>query len=566
MKRIIATIIFLIPLIFSLRALAAPPDAGSIMREVDEKPTVLPERPKEPSLQLVPPPPSPAQGPKVLVEGFRISGATMLSEAELQSALAGSVGRELSFAEINQALQKLSAAYSARGYLAQTVLPPQELKDGIIQVQVVEGKFGEVLVETEPGVRLGGYRAAAFITARQAANQPLNLNQVEKGLMFLNDLPGVLSRATLQPGSIPGTTDLNLRLEKPPLFSGSLDFDNFGSVSTGEHRLSANLNVSSPLGIGDQLNVRGLSSIDNNFGRLGYSLPLNYSGTRLGASFSYLHYELGGDLADLNARGNALTTGINLSQPLLRGRERNIGMSLGYDYRTYDNSAQGSETSNKTIHAGTVGINAGQFDGVWGGGYTGASLLLTAGNLDLSGNAQDLAADAVGRKADGGYYKVSYSLTRLHNLHGNRTMLWLSLNGQFAGSNLDSSEQMSLGGPDAVRALPPSEASGDQGLVLSTELRHNLTPALQLFGFYDFGWIKQHATTWDGWNSPGNNPNEYDVSGAGLGISLSLPGQLSVKATVAERLTSNPGGNANGKDSDGTKREPRFWVQAGYHF
>jgi outer membrane protein assembly factor BamA len=64
----------------------------------------------------------------------------------------------------------------------------------------------------------------------------------------------------------------------------------------------------------------------------------------------------------------------------------------------------------------------------------------------------------------------------------------LSLNGQAANKNLNSSERFSLGGANGVRVYPRGEVSGDQGFLVSAEL-HWALPGYgwQLATFFDAG-------------------------------------------------------------------------------
>ncbi|MBV5340633.1 MAG: hypothetical protein J0665_13935, partial [Deltaproteobacteria bacterium] len=74
---------------------AGQPDAGSILRDIGDKPKALPERPPERPLKTEPAPPALLKGPKVMVKGFHIIGATLFSEAELQGVLAEFIDRDL---------------------------------------------------------------------------------------------------------------------------------------------------------------------------------------------------------------------------------------------------------------------------------------------------------------------------------------------------------------------------------------------------------------------------------------------------------------------------------------
>ena len=84
--------------------------------------------------------------------------------------------------------------------------------------------------------------------------------------------------------------------------------------------------------------------------------------------------------------------------------------------------------------------------------------------------------------------------------------------------------------------------------------------------FYDFGWIRQIASPWSGWNAASDIRNEYALDGVGLGLTWTPGSWCTVKGIVATRISANPGADRQGKDADGTKREPRFWLQASVNF
>jgi hemolysin activation/secretion protein len=357
-----------------------------------------------------------------------------------------------------------------------------------------------------------------------------------------------------------------VKLDKTPLLSGNIDFDNSGNVSTGEYRLSTVLKINNPGGFGDQISLKALSSIDNNYGRAAYSVPVGMGGTRLETFFSGLHYELVGDFESLDASGNAMTTGASINVPFIRKRSSNLYTTLSYEYREFEDNALGDNISKKNIHAGIIGLAGDLHDSFLGGGYTILSLSTTLGSLDLSGNPSDEATDLAGPGTAGGYIKSNLGFFRIQKIYEEKTSFHLLINGQIAGDNLDSSEKISLGGPSAVRALPPNEGIGDDGFILSGEIHQNLTEQFQVFGFYDFGWIRQHHKTYPGWYTEKGAPNTYDADGVGVGIAWTKEVSWSIKGTVAQRLESNPAMTTSGKDSDGTLREPRFLIQATYFF
>jgi hemolysin activation/secretion protein len=149
--------------------------------------------------------------------------------------------------------------------------------------------------------------------------------------------------------------------------------------------------------------------------------------------------------------------------------------------------------------------------------------------------------------------------------------VYANFTGQSAAKNLDSSEKFALGGM-GVRAYPQGEASGDAGALLNLEARYNIPGFefgnLQLVGFYDYGSIKLHKTTWAGWQPIGlpNFPNSYSLSGAGFGLNVYKENDFSVRSSVAWKVGSNPGRDALGRDSDSESKSLRFWLQLSKQF
>ena len=82
------------------------------------------------------------------INRFEVRGNTLLSAQTLDSTVAPFVGRQRDFADVMGALEALEAAYHARGYqLVRIDLPEQELNQGVVILNVVQTKIGNVVIE-----------------------------------------------------------------------------------------------------------------------------------------------------------------------------------------------------------------------------------------------------------------------------------------------------------------------------------------------------------------------------------------------------------------------------------
>lgn len=536
-------------------------DAGSLLRDIErEQKRLLTPSPALPAPAK--PPAIDAAGPRVRIEHFRLQGNSLLSDAELQAALSRWTERELSFAELQQAADAVAERYRRAGYLVRAYLPEQSFTDGTVTLAVIEARMGEVSIDDGgKKLRISADVARDTLTARQQQGGALNLDQLQRSTILINDLPGVSAATILTPSAHAGATDIILQLQDKPMLSGSAQLDNTGAHSTGDNRASANLSLANISGKGDQAQLAAMTSAGSNYWRLDYSLPVKHDGLRGGIHASGLHYALGKDFAALHANGTASTWGMDLRYPVVRGSTHNLSVAAAWDARDYLDNAADAVISNKKMSVTSAGISGDRRDSIGGGGSSFAGASLTAGSLDLAGNAADFNADQISAQRNGSFRKFTWYIARMQKLAA-ATDLLLSVNGQMASKNLDSSEIFVLGGPAGVRAYPGAEGSGDEGWLLTAEVRQTLSSKLILTGFYDHGHVLQHKTTWAGWNN-GNlsQPLAYNLKGAGVALTWTKTGSYSARLVLAHRLGGNPLANvASGNDGDGTKVMNRLWL------
>lgn len=540
------------------------PDAGSLLRDIERQKQVMPSKVAPHVVPAEPLKRSP-DDLKFVVHGFRLTGVTLVSEGEVQEALLPWVGKEIGFSDLQSALDAVNRVYQRHGWFARPQLPVQDIgEDGIVLINVIEGRLGAIRLEEESSPSLALDRVINTMTARQNVGDPLSLVAMDRSISLLNDLPGVAVQATLASGDAEGSSDILVKVSDKRAVGGTISLDNSGARSTGAERLSANLTLDNPGRYGDQLAANLAFTEGSQYGRMGYTAPVGYDGLRLGANLSRLQYQLVGSFASLKSSGVAETQGITATYPLIRSSTATVNLSFSFDNKRYVNEARSLVTSHKQVHVTTLGIG-GDFQDGWGqGGLTLWNLTLTDGHLDLSGNADNQVSDRIGPRTEGAYAKLSGTLSRLQRLTDDST-LWVSVTGQQAYKNLDSSEQLTLGGAQAVRAYPTSEGAGDSGWVATLEARHSFSTNWQLVGFYDHGEIVSRYD--DRYITSPSHPNRYELKGFGVSLNYTQPSKYSLRLTVAQRLGNNPAANpTTGADGDGTRSVDRVWFSAITYF
>ncbi|MBQ6778778.1 MAG: BamA/TamA family outer membrane protein, partial [Acidaminococcaceae bacterium] len=118
-------------------------------------------------------------------------------------------------------------------------------------------------------------------------------------------------------------------------------------------------------------------------------------------------------------------------------------------------------------------------------------------------------------------------------------------------SNLDSSEHIYLGGARGVRAYPQGEASGDEGLLGTLELRyHTPVKGLVLSTYFDAGHVRIEK----------DDHGSMTLKGWGIGLSYTKPNDWFARFDYARRIGSDD------KMSEDARSRQRMWFIAGKVF
>lgn len=490
-----------------------------------------------------------------LLQAVAFTGNTRLGQARLQALAAPLVGTQVTLADLQALAAQITALYHQQGYfLAQAVVPVQDVRAGRVRIDVVEGVLGRIDIQVAEDAPIPRERVARTLATLQPG-QPLDGLEYERKMLLLSDLPGIRAQSAVGAGVLAGTTDLTVRVDKGQALSFLLEADNHGTPESGRIRLGGTMRWASPTGHGDNLDLRLMVAEDAHtaFGRLSYELPLGYDGARIGAGFSRVQYELGGAFRALDATGTANITDVSINWPALRQRGTNWFIRAGLDNKDLTDRFEAVGLSvDKRIRGVSVGTSVEHRDRLLGGGYTSVNATWYHGSLDIqNASAELLDQSYFGRHTAGSFDKFTVQASRLQTLGGPLT-LYLGFGAQLAGGNLDPSEQLALGGPRAVRAYSTNETLVDQGWIANLELRwsagHDLTPFL----LYDAA----HGQ-YDAVRHPLASVNGHSLRGYGVGLAWGRPGKYSLNATLAWP--------DSGK-AQADPRQPRLYVQFQHGF
>jgi hemolysin activation/secretion protein len=527
---------------------ASIPNAGAILQQVQ------PEAPLQlkgsTSLAIEPGRSTILDSAPFEITQLQISGNTRFETSVLHALVAGAEGQRMTLRQLGAQIDRITEHYHRAGYpLARAILPVQTIRYGVVRIDVIEARYGQVLLDNKSRVR------DALLQSMLAAlrpGAPVSQSELDRTLLLVSDIPGVELGALLRAGEAVGSSDLALTASAGEQYSAHVSADNNGNRYTGRARAGGGLDYFNALGLGDVASVDVMSSGEGmNYARLGFELQIGGKGTRAGAAWSGLNYKLGHAASDLNAHGKADVASAWLSHPLVRSVALNVRSELRHEHLGLQDqveanaiqSARHLDKATLSLSGEALSARAGGMADVWRLGVSG-------GTVGFDDRAARLA-DASTAGTEGSFTLWNLYLSHTHNL-GPATVLAVVVNEQHSSGNLDPSQKFSLGGPNAVRAYDTGTAQGDSGYTLSIDWRQSLGALLgagqwQALVFADMGHVRVNHTPWAA------GANEATVSGVGVGLKWFGPDQWSARLAVATPVDAEP-------DAAGISRSTRAWV------
>jgi hemolysin activation/secretion protein len=388
------------------------------------------------------------------------------------------------------------------------IVPNQEVKGGIIQMVLIEGRIGQVSVRNEDPQWFTD--AVISKSLRATSGDVIREKQLLADINWLNRNPFREVGLAFKQGDKPGLSDLQLQVEDRFPLRGFVGYENTGSEITGEDRLVAGFNWGNAFGLDHQFNYQ--FTTDPAFDLLtahsgSYIAPLPWRHT---VTLFASHVDITADenISDVEQTGLNYQFSLRYSIPLPLFKSYQHEVSLGFDYKHNENellfgnfSINDTETDVNQFAAGYSGLMS---DG-WGRTSIGLQGYYSPGGLYGNNDDDDFNLAHLGAESD--YYYGRLTLERITRLPRNASLV-LRGTGQAASGNLVASEQLGLGGFSSVRGYDEREVNGDRGLYANVELRSppyslmrlfsktkwvqnvKLVDQLQFLAFMDYGFVE----------------------------------------------------------------------------
>jgi hemolysin activation/secretion protein len=429
--------------------------------------------------------------PFLKLTGISIVGARTLSRQSLAQAYTGYIGKTVSQADLAQIADNVSQLYRDAGYhLSRAIVPVQDIKNGRVQIQVIEGRITDIVLKGEEAARFG----VARILDPIKYEDPSQLKTFERRLLLVNQLPGVrITDSGLEEiGKATGRFRLTVYVETWR-YSASAAVDNLGSHPVGlwEGFVTANLN--SYFMAGDTLAMVGSTAPNKpdelSYGRVTYDTPLGDNGARVGATFWYSSIWPGDVQRELEMQTDSVAGDLRASFVALQSQKASLRFTaaVGAGYFTQkDILGRVYEDNVRTATLVTDGMYRDALDG------TNLFSLAYKQGLPILGATPNYDLEVSHFGASGVFSVFDFAYSRFQQFSDSWSVRFAAA-GQFATTPLMFSQQFYLGGAAFGRGFDAGEISGDDGVASTIELRYDQTlpyhawTGYQLYSFVDSG-------------------------------------------------------------------------------
>ncbi len=427
--------------------------------------------------------------------------------------------------EMSKLTDLVTMTYQQKGYiLARAYLPEQDISDGVLTIAITEGRIGTIRIAGKTNYH---DRVVKRFFKTMEKHGVVREGDLERAVLLTNEMRDLETEVVLERGQDPGTVDVVVNTKdtskatlKALTAHVSLDYNNYGSEMVSKDRFGISLDLIDHTW-GSEWSLRkvfGIDPEDTELWLCNLAVPVNHYGTKIGARYIYGDYQVGQDLAALDLDGRTTVYGVSATHPLIKKKDSELGITLGYDHIYTKNYFDDSVSSIDEIDefygiAYYNSIDRFQGKNILSLGVHGGTLDSDKGYLT---SRQDSAS---------GFVRTKLSLARIQRIF-EKTHLMLRGTGQYTDDRLLPAEMITIGGYGTVRGHTAYVFMGDYGYYGSAELlfappfisektffNQSVAQLVQLAVFYDTGGVYINDP------SAGERRSRH-ISGYGAGLRL----------------------------------------------
>ena len=478
------------------------------------------------------------------VNKFVAEGDSTLSDEELADYFKPLEKKLYDLQSLQQVGKTLETKIRHSGFaFYRVILPPQSLNAGEVTLKITSFGVENINIHGNNFFSKEGVMASL---PELKKNESPNTKALAQSVKVANKHPSKKIKLTFKESDEQDSVNANIKVIEPERpYEFSLNFNNTGSDSAGEYRLTGGAQYS---------NLWGLDHVIN----ASYTLPPDHADTikQYGATYALPVYTLGGWLnmyyasssantgvvaSDLNITGAGKMMGIHYQQFLPKWGQYEHSLDVGLDSRHFLSRTTTNTgcTSNSTSLCDEKNVRSTPFSMMYKAEYpfeqvSSSYFVQWATNVGLWSDNADAFYDKSRKYATSTFNIIRYGTNFFTNF--GEWSLSTGVSGQHSDSPLIAGEQLGIGGSYDVRGYEQRETGADSGQIVKVELTSPAWENINAFVFYDCG----HGTR----EKPQTGETKsWTLSGAGIGAKWQWQENISTNIAFATALNDAKGIN-----------------------
>lgn len=418
----------------------------------------------------------------LFIREYRVRGNHRLSRSEVEETVYPYLGPGRGAEDVEQARSALEKLIQSKGFQTVAVqIPAQNPAGGTVYLDIVENTVGRLRVR-DARYSLPS-RIKAGVPSLAEGSVP-NFNQVSSQIVDLNQAPDRRVTPSLKAGVIPGTVDVDLKVDDTLPLHGSLELNNRYSVNTPPLRLDASASydnlwqLNHTIGGSFQISPQDPNQVQVYSGYYVARVP-GWSGVSFIVQGVKQQSNVN-TLGDIAVAGRGDVEGLRAIISLPGQTDFYHSLTLGFDHKHFDQDVTiAGKTEPTPVTYYPFSLN---YTGTWApkGSITTVDAGLTFATRELGSDTAEFDVNRF--KADGNFFYLRGDVSHQRDLPRG-FQIFGKLQGQIADQPLVNSEQLAGGGLGTVRGYLEAEVLGDDGVAGTLELRSpNVFPAKDAMG------------------------------------------------------------------------------------
>lgn len=406
-------------------------------------------------------------GKKVYIKKIEVIGNESISSEDICKWVDHYTDKKISLKTIYQLCDEIEQHYAAKGYfLARAYPPPQAIENKVLEIEVIEGKLGNIKV-----VGNTQYKTSFILSYfKYLQGKPLRYDLFLRALLLLNDNKDLVVGAVFEKGKEFGYADVILQVDDSCPIHLYFNGNNYGKNLTTNTRFGGRFDWGNVIFQGDELSIAEVVGFPIEalyFTDVNYTALLNRNGASLELAYLFSKFKIR-ELKALRLKGRSDIGTIKINQAIARKRFLSADFFAYFDYKQIQNFVLSDRTSFDKLRVLALGTLLDHFSPGKGRDYL--VLRFSAGIPRIFGGLK--AVDPQSSRIGGGgrFFLFSADYDRLQHLPKD-CFFYFHATGQLSPSKLTLPEQIYIGGSNTVRGFPLATALGDSGYYVNFEFR-----------------------------------------------------------------------------------------------